>query len=191
MIAAIYKLVEWLLGPSPQKKAFTAPIEQAPHRLHIPRSLMYELRAMTRPNHKYGEPLAFLLVRFASEESRTILVGIAALPFPDHAYVDGPAGANFDTDWAVNVANEQIAANTGLVLVHAHGGTGLPMFSGVDQQTNRTVMGALAVGVNTAPYGAMVLSDTDARCVVSISRALTNVTVVVVPDRFGELRVTA
>jgi hypothetical protein len=191
MIAAIRKLVEWFFWPSPQKKVGAAPVERAPYRLHIPRSLMNELRAMTRPSHEYGEPLAFLLVRFASEDSRTIIVGIAALPFPDQAYVAGPAGANFDTGWAVSVANENIAENTGLLLVHAHGGTGLPMFSSIDQRTNCTVMGALAVGVKTAPYGAMVLSDTDARCVLSVSRILTSATVVIVPDRFGELRITA
>jgi len=193
MIAAIVRLIGWLLGSAPRESANVTvpPAEEPPYRLHVPRSLMHALRDMTRPNQEHGEPLAFLLVRFASEDSRTILVGIGALPFPNSAYVDGPAGANFDTDWAVAVANEQIAENTGLLLVHSHYGKGVPGFSGIDQQTNRTVMGALAVGVKTAPYGAMVLSDTDARCVLSVSRALTNVKVVVVPDLIGDLRVTA
>jgi hypothetical protein len=190
MIGAILKLVAWLFAPMPQKRAIE-PVEEAAYRIHVPRSLMHELRAITRPNHDRGEPLAFLLVRFASEDSYTILVGIEAVPFPDLAYVDGPAGANFDTEWAVKIANQQIGSNIGLLLVHSHGGAGMPGFSSVDQQTNRTVMGALAVGVKTAPYGAMVLSDTDARCVISKSRSLTNVKVVVVPDRFGEMRVTA
>ncbi len=152
---------------------------------------MHELRAITRPNAKRGEPLAFVFARFASEESQTILVGIKAIPFPDSAYVDGAAGANFETEWAVKVANEQIGSNVGLLLVHSHGGAGMPAFSGIDQQANRAVMGALAIGVKTAPYGAIVLSDTDARCVLSVPRSLTNVNVVVVPDRFGELCVTA
>jgi len=191
MIAAILKLVARLFGPPAEKLAVAAPVEVAPYRIHVPRSLMHELRKITRPNKKRDEPLAFLLTRFASEDSRTILVGIEALPFPELAYVDGSAGANFDTEWAVKVANEQISANVGLLLVHSHGGHGMPGFSGVDRQTNRTVMGALAAGVKTVPHGAMVLSDTDARCVLSVSRPLTTVDVVVVPDRFGEMRVTA
>lgn len=190
MIAAILKLIAWLFGPTAEK-LHAVEVLNAPYRIHVPRSLMRELREITRSNTMRGEPLAFLIARFASEESSTILVGIGALPFPDSAYVDGPAGANFDTEWAVSIANRQIGSNVGLLLVHSHGGTGLPTFSSIDQQTNRSVMGALAVGVKTAPYGAMVLSDTDARCVLSVSRALTNVRVVIVPDRFGEMRVMA
>lgn len=189
MIAVILHFFEWLFGSAPRKDAAT-PVEDAPYRLHIPRTLIRELREMTQPNGEHGEPLAFLLARFASEDSRGILVGIAALTFADAAYVDGPAGANFDTSWAVQVANEQITSNIGLLLVHSHGGSGIPMFSGIDQQTNRTVMGALAVGIKTVPYGAMVLSDTDARCVIAVSRELKSVAVVVVPDRFGGMQVT-
>ncbi len=191
MIAAILKLVEWLFGQLTKKRTTVSPFEEAPYRIHVPRSLMHEMRNITRPNEKRGEPLAFLLSRFASEDSRTILVGIEAIPFPDCAYIDGPAGANFDTEWAVKIANEQIGANVGLLLVHSHGGKGMPDFSSVDQQTNRTVMGALAIGIRTAPYGAIVLSDTDARCVLSVARASMIVRVIVVPDRLGEMRVTA
>jgi hypothetical protein len=192
MIAAIRKFLTWLFGrPTPTPVSISEPVDVAPYRLHIPRSLVHELREATRPNARRGEPLAFLRVRFASEDSRTVLVAVGALQFPDEAYVLGPAGANFSTDWAVGVANQQIGANVGLLLVHSHGGDGVPAFSGTDHRTNRCVMGALAFGVDTAPYGALVLSDTDGRSVVAADRSMIEAKVVVVPDRFSEPRVSA
>jgi hypothetical protein len=191
MIGAILKVMAWLFGPSPTPVALPEPAAVLTYRLHVPRSLIHQLREVTRPTVRRGEPLAFLRVRFASEDSRSVLVGVGVLPFPDEAYVAGPAGANFSTDWAVDVANEQIGTNVGLFLVHAHCGSGMPGFSSVDQRTNRSVMGALAFGIETAPYGALLLSDTHARCVLAVGRALVGVKVVVVPDRFGELQVTA
>jgi hypothetical protein len=192
MIGDVLKVLAWLFGPSPTTPvAMSEPAQASTYRLHVPRSLLHQLREVTRPTVRHGEPLAFLRVRFASEDSRTVLVGVGVLAFPDEAYVPGPAGANFSTDWAVEVANEQISANVGLFLVHAHGDNGMPGFSGVDQRTNRTVMGALAFGIETAPYGALLLSDTHARCVLAVGRTLVGVKVVVVPDRLGHLQVSA
>jgi hypothetical protein len=191
MIRAILKVLSWLFGPPPTTVAVSEPADAVSYRLHIPRSLIGELREVTRPTGRRGEPLAFLRVRFASEDSRTVLVGVGVVPFPDAAYVAGPAGANFSTEWAVDVANQQIGANVGLLLVHSHGGSGMPGFSGVDQRTNRSVMGALAFGMETAPYGALVLSDTHARCVLAVPRTLVGVKVIVVPDRFGRVQVSA
>jgi hypothetical protein len=187
----IAKLLLWLVGVARRPSAAAERAVTSPHRLHVPRSLMYKLRNVSQPNVKRVEPLAFLRVRFASEGSRTVLVAIGVLPFPDEAYVEGPAGANFDTEWAVNVANQQIGGNVGLLLVHSHGGTGMPTFSGTDRSTNYSVMGALAVGVETAPYGAVVLSDTHARGVLATPKKLTDVKVIVVPDHLGELPVSA
>jgi len=192
VIGAILKVLAWLFGPTPPTPVpVSEPADAPAYRLHVPCSLIHQLREVTRPTVRRGEPLAFLRVRFASEDSRTVLVGVGVLPFPDEAYVPGPAGANFSTDWAVDVANEQIGVNVGLLLVHAHGGSGMPGFSGVDQRTNRTVMGALAFGIETSPYGALLLSDTHVRCLLAVGRTVMGVKVVVVPDRFGELLVTA
>lgn len=192
MIGAILKVLAWLFGRLPSTPITVLEVaDVAPYRLLVPRSLMQQLGEVTHPTIRRGEPLAFLRVRFASEDSRTVLVGVGVLSFPDEAYVVGPAGANFSTDWAVDVANEQIGTNVGLFLVHAHGGRGMPGFSGIDQRTNRTFMGALAFGIETAPYGALVLSDTNARCVLAVGRTLVGVKVVIVPDRLGELQVTA
>jgi hypothetical protein len=192
MITALLRFVAWLFGPATPPATSPEPVTQvAPYRLHVPRSLVNELRNVTAPDSHRGEPLAFLRVRFASEESRTVMVGIGVLPFPDEAYVEGHAGANFDTDFAVDVANQQIAQNAGLLLVHSHGGNGMPAFSGIDARTNRDVMGSLAIGVTTAPYGALVLSDTDAHCVLAVDGALVTVKVIAVPDQPGLVSVTA
>ena len=203
MIEMVLKFIASLLGLSGRSTPLAAskvneptvpaqrPTPTAAYRLHVPRSLARRLRQVTRPNEDRGEPLAFLRVRFASEESRTVIVGIDVLPFPDIAYVEGPAGANFATDWAVDIANQQARSNAGLVLVHSHGGRGMPAFSGVDARTNREVMGSLAIGMHTIPYGALVLSDTHACCVLAVAGKLQPVNVIEVPDRFEEVRVTA
>ncbi|HTW85404.1 MAG TPA: hypothetical protein VMD91_15145 [Candidatus Sulfotelmatobacter sp.] len=180
-----------MFGPSRPQAAPPVAAEPARYRLRIPRSVIHELREVTRPNRQRPEPLAFLRVRFASEDSRTVVVAVGVLPFPDEAYVEGPAGANFSTEWAIEVANAGIPGNVGLMLTHSHGGVGMPMFSGVDARTNRSIMAALAVGAETSPFGAVVLSETDARCVLAVASGLTDTRVIVVPDRFGELRVSA
>jgi hypothetical protein len=197
MIDAIVHFIAWLFGSAPTTPAeivagVPTPVAADPeHRLHVPSSLLRQLRAITRPNAIRIEPLAFLFVRFASEETRTTIVGVGISAFPHEAYVEGHAGANFDTDFAVDVANQQIVRNTGLLLVHSHGGKGIPTFSGIDNRTNRDVMGSLASGVTVAPYGALVLSDDNSRCVIAAGGKMIEAKVVSVPDRFGELSVTA
>jgi hypothetical protein len=192
VIAALLRILAWLFGAAATPAKTAEPVAQiAPYRLHVPRSLLRELHTVTAPNARRGEPLAFLRVRFASEESRTVIVGIGVLPFPDTAYVEGHAGANFDTNFAVDVANQQIANNAGLLLVHSHGGSGMPAFSGIDTRTNRDVMCRLAIGITVVPYGAMLLSDTDAHCVLSIGGNLVTVKVIAVPDHPARLSVTA
>lgn len=191
MIEAILRFIAWLFRTSSANVTSSPTAEPDHYRLHLPRSLLHELREVTRTNRQRPEPLAFLRVRFASEDSRTVVVAVGVLPFPEEAYVDGPAGANFSTEWAFDIANASIPDNVGLMLAHSHGGDGMPMFSGIDARTNRSIMAALAVGVETAPFGAIVLSNTDARCVVAVSGGLSEMKVAVVPDRFGELRVSA
>ncbi len=191
MIHALMRAVEWIFGPLPARTT-SSPINEPNHyRLNMPQSLIYELREATRPTDRRPEPLAFLRVRFASEDSRMVAIGIRVMPFPEDAYVGGPAGANFSTEWAFDVANAGIPDNLGLMLVHAHGGEGMPMFSNVDMRTNRSIMATLAIGAESAPFGAVVLSDTDAHCVLAVPDGLTSMRVIVVPDRFGELKVSA
>lgn len=191
MIDAVLRFAARLFGPQQPNAMPRVAAEPDRYRLHLPQSVIRELREVTRPNRNRPEPLAFLRVRFASEDSRSVVVSVGIHPFPDEAYVDGPAGANFSTEWAIDVANAGIVDNVGLMLVHSHGGVGIPMFSSIDARTNRSIMVPLAVGVETAPFGAVVLSDTDARCVLAVNGGLSNTKVIVVPDRFGELRVTA
>jgi len=189
MTNAVVRLIVWMLGARPTA-AVTVAAEHDQYRLHIPQSVVTKLREITRPN-QCAEPLAFLRARFASEDSRTVAVAVGVLPFPDEAYVDGPAGANFRTEWAIDVANAGIPDNVGLMLVHSHRGVGMPMFSCIDTRTNESIMAMLAVGVETAPFGAVVLSDTDARCVLAINDGLVDTKVIMVPDRFGELRASS
>jgi len=185
---AVVRVLEWLFRRSPPAPPPTPSVVEEPsYRLRVPKSIIRELREVSQPNAGRGEPLTFLRARFVSEDSRTIMVGISVVPFPEGAYVDGPAEANFDTGWAVDFANEQIGANVGLMLVHSHGGNGMPNFSGVDTRTNRSVMAALAIGNETVPYGAVVLSDSDARGVVAVASTLKDVHVVAVPDFFGKV----
>jgi hypothetical protein len=160
-------------------------------RLHVPRSLLRQLREITQPNERRPEPLALLRARYASEEARNVVVGIGTIPFPDSAYVKGPAGANFDTDWLVRIANREIAMNVGLLLVHSHGGRGVPRFSGIDRRTNTHVMAPLAIGADIAPYGAMVLSETHATAVVTVINSLSVAEVIAVPDRLGAFEASA
>ncbi|MFZ1125731.1 MAG: hypothetical protein WAN59_11395 [Candidatus Baltobacteraceae bacterium] len=154
-------------------------------RLHVPRSVVTTLREITRPTPRCVEPLALLRARYASEGSRNVVVGVGTIPFPETAYVPGPAGANFDTDWLVGIANREIGANVGLLLVHSHGGRGTPGFSSVDRRTNAHVMAPLAIGINTAPYGAMVLSGDGANAVVTLDGILTPAEVIPVMDRLA------
>lgn len=156
-------------------------------RVNVPRSVMHRLRVATRPTATNREPLAFLLVRYASEEVRDVVVAFAVLPFADEAYVDGDAGANFDTRWSMSVANEEIRRNAGVLLAHLHGGTGRPAFSHVDQETNIHVMAPLSYGVEVAPYGAIVLSNDDEMAVVAVKGRLRSARVVVVADRIGHM----
>lgn len=179
MIDTIRRLVGWALGSPGQSQQ--APPKAA--RLHVPRSILASLRRLTRPNPERAEPLALLRVRYASEASPNVVIGIGTIPFPDFAYVAGPAGANFDSDWLVGIANREIGTNVGLVLVHSHGGAGTPGFSLVDRRTNARVMAPLAIGVEEAPYGAVVLSDDNARAVVTVASSLTSADVISVPDR--------
>jgi hypothetical protein len=111
MTNAVIRLIVWLFGARPTA---TVPVaaEDNRHRLHIPQSLINKLRELTRPQHR-PEPLAFLKARFASEKSRRVVVAIGVLPFPDEAYIDGPAGANFRTEWAIDLANAGIPDNVG------------------------------------------------------------------------------
>ncbi len=185
-------LIAWLFPPVPQTGAKVEERAQSPGpRLHVPRAVMHALRLATRPTAALPEPLVLLHVRFASEQQLDTIVAVAATPFPAHAYVEGFAGANFDTAWVVDAANAMILKNVGVFLVHAHGGTGAPRFSSVDEQTNRKVMAALAHGITTAPYGAMVLSLTSATAVLARAGALEVMRIVEVPDRLGRVEMTA
>ncbi len=76
MIDAVLRFVAWLFGPE-QPKA-VRPVAAGPdhYRLHLPRSVIYELHEVTRANRRRPEPLAFLRVRFASEDSRTVVVAV-------------------------------------------------------------------------------------------------------------------
>jgi hypothetical protein len=126
--------------------------------------------------------LAFLRARYASEDTTDVLVGIGAIQFAQEAYVAGDAGANFDTGWTVGIANAEIRSNTGLLLVHSHGGRGQPAFSHIDRTTNAEVMLPFSIGISCAPYGALVLGDDDASAVVAVDRRLVAARVVAVAD---------
>lgn len=160
-------------------------------RVNVPRSLMQRLRIATAPTATNHEPLAFVQVRYASEEVRDVVVAIGIIPFANEAYVDGDAGANFDTRWSMAIANEQIRHNVGLMLAHSHGGSGPPGFSRVDRATNAQVMAPLSFGVDVAPYGAIVLSDDDQTAVVAVNGRVNDANVAVVADRLGGLDLTA
>jgi hypothetical protein len=151
-------------------------------RINVPRSVMRALRSVTTPSRGVGEPLAFLRARYASEDATDVLVGIGVIQFAQEAYVAGDAGANFDTRWTVDVANAAIRSNIGLLLVHSHGGRGQPSFSHIDRTTNAEVMLPLSIGVSSAPYGALVLSDDDACAVVAMDHRLVAARVVTVTD---------
>lgn len=174
MISLIRRLLGWRLQPPCQPPSGI--------RINVPHSVIRALRSATTPRRGIREPLAFLRTRYASEDATDVLVGIGVIPFEQDAYVAGDAGANFDTRWAVDVANFEIRSNIGLLLVHAHGGRGQPAFSGVDRTTNVEVMLPLSIGIPSAPYGALVLSDNDAFAVVAVGHRLADARVVAVAD---------
>lgn len=159
-------------------------------RINIPRSVLHALYRATTPRPGRHEPLAFLRVRYASEDVRDVLVAVGVIPFADEAYVDGDAGANFDTRWVVAVANREVLSNAGLVLAHLHGGK-RPNFSSVDRKTNHTVMAPLSIGVPVVPYGAMVLGDDEATAVAARDGRLVDARVVIVPDLLGGMDLSA
>jgi hypothetical protein len=151
-------------------------------RINVPRSVMRALRSATVPRRGVEEPLAFLRARYASEDATDVLVGIGVIPFAHEAYVAGDAGATFDTRWTVDIANDEIRSNIGLLLVHSHGGQGQPAFSPIDRTTNAEVMLPFSFGISSAPYGALVLSDDDAFAVVAVGHRLVAARVVPVAD---------
>ena len=181
MKALLERLPSWL------RRSHPTVLPPVGIRVNVPRSIMRRLRLTTQPTVTSREPLAFLLVRYASEDVRDVVVAFGVLPFVDEAYVDGDAGANFDTRWSIDVANKQIRRNAGLLLAHSHGGAGRPAFSRVDQETNVHVMVPLSYGVDVAPYGAIVLSNNDETAVVTVKGRLRRARIVIVADRVGAL----
>jgi hypothetical protein len=188
MIRRIFDALRlWLRGASDR---FDFP-DTSRVRIRVPKSLMHALNRATTPTKYNHEPLAFLRVRYASEERNGVIVAIGVVPFAEDAYVEGDAGANFDTAYAVEVANAHIRANAGILLVHQHGCRGKPSFSRTDRETNREVMLQLAIGVPFAPYGAIVLSDDSATAVVACDGRLVDADVTLVPDAPGGMDLSA
>lgn len=184
MNALIERVLSWL-GWKPAPVAPPSGV-----RINVPRSVLHALYRATTPRKHRHEPLAFLRVRYASEDVRDVLVAVGVIPFADEAYVEGDAGANFDTRWVVNVANREVLSNAGLVLAHLHGGK-RPNFSSVDRETNYTVMAPLSIGVGVVPYGAMVLGDDEATAVIAKEGRLVDARVIVVPDLLGGMDLSA
>lgn len=180
--------IAWLLEALGTIKA----PEQPPRylRLRITRSLLLALHRATLPTATNGEPLAFLCARFASESVTDVIVAVEVLPFTVAAYVDGFAGANFDTDWAIRCSNDSARRNAGIFLAHRHGGIGKPDFSAVDRATNLSVIAPLSYGMPTTPYGALVLSDTDAMLVVAVNGKFVEAQLEIVADALGNFEVT-
>lgn len=179
----------WLRGVPAPDRAVLPDVSRV--RIRVPKSVMHALKRATTPTKYNHEPLAFLRVRYASEAQNGVIVAIGVVPFAQNAYVEGDAGANFDTAYAVEIANAEIRANAGVILVHQHGGRGKPSFSRTDRETNREVMLQLAIGVPFAPYGAIVLSDDSATAVIARDRRLVDADVTVVPDALGGLDLSA
>lgn len=185
MKAMVRRFLSWF-GPAP-----VSPVPRSGTRVRLPRSVMHALHRATKPDARCREPLAFLLVRYASEDARDVIVAIGVMRFADRAYVEGDAGANFDTRWCVDVANEHVRSNVGLMLAHCHGGSGRPHFSKTDRETNVHVMAALSIGVDVVPYGSLVLSADNATAVVAAHGRIHEANVVVVPDKIGGLDLSA
>lgn len=159
--------------------------------VRIPRSLMQQLHRITQPTETLPEPLALAVVRYASEDSPDIIVVSDIIAFADSAYVEGPAGANFDTRWLLNVVNNLAPLNAGILLVHNHGGRGKPSFSRTDQETNREVIGAIAWGMPTIPYGAMVMSSDNRTAIIAHTLGFKDASVSIGSDRLGRLDCSA
>ncbi len=177
MIALTERICSRLRPP-----ASVAATERLPARLHLPRSVHRELLALTTPYTDRAEPLALVYARYASEDTLTVVVAVGTGPLPNEAYVNGPDGANFDTRWLMRVANRKLESNAGLLLSHSHGGNGKPTFSRVDRRTNGEVFAKLAIGVSTAPYGALLLSTDDARALLTVRGRLIDAEVIIIPD---------
>jgi hypothetical protein len=182
----IERFLAWLGFREPPPAAPTRRL-----RLRITRSLLMALHSAALPTRERGEPLAFLRARYASENTQDVIVAVNVLPFPEGAYVEGSAGANFDTEWSVRCANESARSNAGIFLAHRHGRKGKPGFSSVDRKTNLTVMAPLSHGMPTLPYGAIVVSDTGAAVVVAFEGRLHEAELAVVADGLGQMDVTA
>ncbi len=169
------RLWHWLWVPGLKKR------QPKGYRLNIPGALVPVLRALTAPTMDRSERLALLSARYASEAADDVVVAIAVHEFPDEAYVTGTAAANFDTNWVMGIADSIADSNSGLLLVHRHGGAGKPSFSAVDASTNRDVMKALSIGMETMPFGALLLSADDYSAVCTVRGRLVPLDVNVVP----------
>lgn len=174
---------DWVCGLFAKSRTGGAPEPLVGTRIHVPLTLRRQLAALTSPRPGRPEPLAVLRARYASEAQFRVVVGVGASPIPEHAYIDASdAGAAFDTRWLVAAANRELRSNVGLFVVHSHLGCGVPKFSGVDSRTNRQVIGRLSIGIDTAPYGAIVLSDDSEAAIVARAGRVHSAQVVVIAD---------
>ena len=146
----------------------TLPVD-AGRRLRLLPSTLRELRARLAFAPERPEPLALLVVRYASEGNRSVIVGVRVDAFPDDAYVDGPDGANFSVSCLMEALDRLAEINAGVLLCHMHGHAGKPRFSATDVRTNEEVMAKQRVFGPLFPYGALVVSDDDATAVVASS----------------------
>lgn len=168
---------QWLSPPPAEVVPDIQPV------LRVPLTLRRMLASATRPREGRPEPLALLRVRYVGENERNIAVAVGVLAFPDSAYRGAhDAAAAFDTQWVIKMANSELAVNVGIVLVHSHGGAAEPRFSAIDSRTNRELMARLSIGIDTAPYGAMVLSNTSQYAVLAVAGVLRVANVEIVYD---------
>jgi hypothetical protein len=119
---------------------------------------------LKRPHKFAHERVGFLRVGLSVYEDHVILLARDYCPVDDEHYIDDPKVGAMIGPTAMYLAMKwAFETDFALFHIHAHGGVGVPDFSGVDvRESNKFVPDFFKVRPDR-PHGAIVLSSTHAR----------------------------
>lgn len=128
----------------------------------VPRSLVLQIRAdLCRPHPFAHERVGFMTIGASSVPDRElILLARGYQPVEDADYEpDRACGARISGTAFRKGLQRAYRARSGLVHVHAHGGSGIPHFSGVDLQSGGEFVPGFFEAIPSMPHGMIVLSN--------------------------------
>lgn len=133
-------------------------------RYKMSQNLFAEILADLHRPHKFArERVGFLAAGLSLHDEHCTLLAHSYQPVADNEYIDDPSvGAMIGPDAMHKAMAWAYDKRIALLHIHAHGGSGIPGFSGVDvRESNKFVPDFFKVRPER-PHGAIVLSNTHA-----------------------------